>query len=247
MISNPDLILYSCIAKGSIIIAEFSSSKHPGIEEIGKRCIDKTPDHHSIFSHTIRKKTYTFIFHHPFVYFVIFDENLPKSESFWFLDRVKSAFDELIMANPVEDVRKDSRDLSMDSRSTGTVSSPLLSKTGMKKKKRPLVCGGGGSDSGGGGEANGKEFAGSLMDNKVNHVGENGGNANNIMMMNKEFSVSMHKNSNGNGYYLGDSKQKAKQIWRKHVWVVLILDLVICAVLFGIWLWVCRGFKCIDG
>ncbi|KAM1094204.1 hypothetical protein FF1_009241 [Malus domestica] len=41
-------------------------------------------------------------------------------------------------------------------------------------------------------------------------------------------------------------RQKAKQVWRRHVWVVLILDLFLCAVLFGIWLWVCRGFKCID-
>ncbi|XP_065879604.1 phytolongin Phyl2.2 [Euphorbia lathyris] len=281
MISNPDLIFYACIAKGSIIVAEFSNSKQPGIEEIAQRCIEKTPVHHSVFSHTIRKKTYTFLFHDPFVYFVIFDEDLAKSESFLFLDRVKMAFDELIAANPVEDfdylclqstfhpvlseilafdsdlvnsftdVGKVTRNPSMDLRSTGNVSSPLLSKPGknmMKKKKRPLVCGRSGSDGGGGGEANGdnqnfKEFSGSMMDNKVNHVGENG----DIMMTNKEFSVSMHKNNGNNGFYFGDSKQKAKQIWRKHVWIVLILDLVICAVLFGIWLWVCRGFKCIDG
>ncbi|KAG7945353.1 hypothetical protein I3843_15G147800 [Carya illinoinensis] len=39
--------------------------------------------------------------------------------------------------------------------------------------------------------------------------------------------------------------QKSKQIWRKHVWVVLLLDLFVCSVLFVIWLWVCGGFNCI--
>ncbi|KAF5471919.1 hypothetical protein F2P56_008679 [Juglans regia] len=35
-------------------------------------------------------------------------------------------------------------------------------------------------------------------------------------------------------------RQKSKQIWRKHVWVVLLLDLFVCSVLFVIWFWVCR-------
>lgn len=278
MISNPDLIFYACVAKGSIILSEFSSSKQPGIEEIGKRCIEKTPSHHSIFSHTVRKKSYTFVIQSNFTYFVISDEALAKSEIILFLDRVKTSFEELMASDPIEDFdnpthlclqttfypvlrdilaldsdlvssftesMKENRTPSLDSRGTA---SPLLKKPGkimvaIKKKKRALGWGGGGSD--GGGEGNLKEIAGSKMDNKVNHVGENGN-----IMTNREFSVSMHKNhnnNNGNGFYYGDSKQKAKQIWRKHVWVVLILDLVICAVLFGIWLWVCRGFKCIDG
>lgn len=42
-------------------------------------------------------------------------------------------------------------------------------------------------------------------------------------------------------------RQKAKKIWRRHVWVVLILDLAVCLILFGIWLFVCRGFQCIEG
>lgn len=41
-----------------------------------------------------------------------------------------------------------------------------------------------------------------------------------------------------------NDRQKAKRIWKKHVWVVLMLDLFVCAVLFVIWLWVCSGFKC---
>lgn len=60
----------------------------------------------------------------------------------------------------------------------------------------------------------------------------------------RDFSVSLHKN----GMYVGDGgRQKAKQIWRRHVWVLLLIDLFVCSLLFGIWLGICRGFKCING
>lgn len=44
----------------------------------------------------------------------------------------------------------------------------------------------------------------------------------------------------------GGGKQKAKRIWRRHVWIVLGLDLAVCLILFGIWLFVCHGFECIE-
>ena len=43
---------------------------------------------------------------------------------------------------------------------------------------------------------------------------------------------------------LHNHSNKAKHVWKKHVWVLLLLDLFVCAVLFVIWLWVCSGFKC---
>jgi hypothetical protein len=33
--------------------------------------------------------------------------------------------------------------------------------------------------------------------------------------------------------------------WRRQLWVVIILDLVLLCLLFGAWLLVCRGFSCI--
>ncbi|CAK7324189.1 unnamed protein product [Dovyalis caffra] len=263
MISNPNHVFYACIAKGPTVLAEFSSSKESGIEIIGQRCIEKTPPNHSMFSHTIGNKTYSFLIDDPFAYFAIFDEDLHKSESLWFLNRVKDGFGEFLVSKMVKDGEKmgsfcfqgelrfmfrdilaldadlvnalteessnDSRNPSLDStKGKGAVIKPLLPKPSkvlmMKKKKRSS------------GEANGDHHGGDLDNNKVNGAGENGS---------REFSVSMMQKSNG--FYLGDGKQKAKQIWKKHVWVVLILDLIVCAVLFGVWLWVCRGFKCIDG
>ncbi|XVE64410.1 hypothetical protein DITRI_Ditri07aG0098600 [Diplodiscus trichospermus] len=262
MISDSSLIFYACIAKGHAILAEFSS-KEAGIESLAHKCIEKTPPFHSMFSHTVSKRTYTFLIDDPFTYFLICHEDLEKSQSFWFLDRLKCAFEDFLltglivgtdnltpnclqshfnpvfselMASNVESVSsptKESRNPSLDSnKGKRTVVATLLGKPikGLKKKKRS-----------GGLEVNGgevKDAGGGIgMENRVD-VSEDF----------RDFPVSMQK-SGAAGFYMvgGDRQQKAKQTWRKHVWVVLILDLLVCATLFGIWLWVCRGFQCIDG
>ncbi|CAI0400410.1 unnamed protein product [Linum tenue] len=107
MISNPDLILYACIAKGSTILAEFASpTAEPGIEEIAHKCIGiaPPPPHHTTFSQTAKKKTYTFLIDDPFVYFAVYHHDLAKLESSWFIDRVKISFLELIASNSVRDL-----------------------------------------------------------------------------------------------------------------------------------------------
>ncbi|VVA99855.1 unnamed protein product [Arabis nemorensis] len=58
--------------------------------------IENTPPHHSMFSHTVRKKTYTFAISDSFVYFTILDESMEKTKSFWVLNRLRSAIEDLI-------------------------------------------------------------------------------------------------------------------------------------------------------
>ncbi|CAN1830935.1 Phytolongin Phyl2.2 [Linum perenne] len=264
MISNPDLILYACIAKGSTILAEYASLSDPGIAAIAQKCVQISPPHHSTFSHTAKKKTYTFLIDGPFVYFAIFHKDLARLESSWFIDRVKVSFLDLIAANSVKDFdsltslcfqanfypqfreilaldldlgdsltgsSKDSRNPSMDSGKEKTVTRPLLCQSGKaltkKKKNRIFGCGVGGEEKG-------------------DHRG-GGGMKEGMMVENgiSDFAVAMTPKSGG--IYMMESRQKAKQMWKKHVWVVLTLDLVVCAVLFFVWLWVCSGFTCIDG
>ncbi|XP_022736831.1 phytolongin Phyl2.2-like [Durio zibethinus] len=261
MISNPNLIFYACIVKGPTILAEFSA-KEAGIESLAQKCIQKTPPFHSMFSQTVSKRTYTFLIDDPFAYFLIFHEDLEKPESFWFLNRLKSAFEDFLLTglivgsdnltpnclqphfNPifseilaldlelVTSPREENLNPSLDS-NTGkrTVVAPLLEMPikGLKKKRRL-----------GGLEVHGAEAkdagAGIGMENKVDVSDDF-----------RDFPVSMHKSGAAGLYVGGGDRQKAKQTWRKHVWVVLILDLLVCTTLFGIWLWVCRGFQCLDG
>ena len=64
-----------------------------------------------------------------------------------------------------------------------------------------------------------------------------------LIGLDTEFRVVMNKN----GLCTGEmGNQKVKKVWKKHVWVVLSMDLIICTILFVVWLCVCRGFKCVD-
>lgn len=258
MISNPNLIYYACIAKNTTILAQFS--KESDLKDLAQQCIEKAPPHHSMFSHTVRERTYTFLLEDPFVYFAIFSQDLDHSEGIWFLNRLKSGFQESIkggstkgfdnfsslcfqaefdvivreimalnlkldldLVDSLPIVLNGSRNPSLDSsKGKKLVLTPLLGKPskGLKKKKRLS------------GEGNGDFGKDLSMENKLDVCED----------MSRDFSMSAQKNVT---LHIGD-RQKAKQVWRKHVWVVLLLDLFVCAILFGIWLWVCGGFKCID-
>ncbi|XP_010555732.1 PREDICTED: phytolongin Phyl2.2-like isoform X2 [Tarenaya hassleriana] len=262
MISNPSLVFYTCIAKKTVVLAEFSS-KEPGIEALALRCIESAPPNHSMFSHTVRKRTYTFSIHDPFVYFAILDEDVEKSESLWLLNRLKSTMEDLIKAGSVDSLDNPSPhclqskldpvfaeimgfDLNLDMdmdlvgspRSVGRDSSrnpsidsskgrraamiPLLGKPFkvLKKKKRLHT------------ETKDEDAAVKDSERKLDFCGD-GGNG----VSSKELR---------NGLLHDHHSQKAKQMWKKHVWVVLTFDVLICVVLFGIWLWVCQGFQCIE-
>lgn len=257
MISNPNLILYACIAKGTTVLAQFS--REPDLEPFALQCIEKTPPYHSTFSHTVRKRTYTFFIEDPFLYFAVFAEDLVQSEGLGFLHRVKCAFKELIddgdfrvdwdnlsshflqrQCDPIfrETLALDlslvnsspgpesnsSRNLSLDSEKAMKMAmTPLLGSNpgkGLMKKKRMF------------GESN-WDANGGALENKV----DVGHDMNGVC---KDFSLPVQKS-------VHNDRQKAKQIWRKHVWVVLSLDLFVCSVLFVIWLLVCRGFNCVAG
>uniref|UniRef100_A0A6N2LLC1 Uncharacterized protein n=1 Tax=Salix viminalis TaxID=40686 RepID=A0A6N2LLC1_SALVM len=173
MISNPNHVFYACIAKGPTVLAEFSSSNESGIEIIGQRCIEKTPPNHSI------------------------------SESLWFLNRVKDAFEDFLGAKMMKDEKMGSfcfqgelrfmfrEILALDAdlvnalmeESTKDSRNPSLDSTkakGAKKKRSP-------------GEANGDHHGGDLDNNKASGAGENGS---------REFSVTMMQKSGG--FYTGD-------------------------------------------
>lgn len=255
---DPNLIFYACIAKGTTILAEFNS-KDADLGALALKCLEKIPQFHSIFSHTIRNKIYMFLIDSPFVYFGIFDANLEKSSCVSFLKSVTGSFNLILDQNPLKRLttlnphcfqgefnpvfrqllaspldlegpdaarmvlNNEGENLaSVSEKRIGSM--PLLSGKNLTKKKKRLF-----------GEINGgkKHLP---KENKVDVSSDNG------ITLSREFSlVNSH---NKNGLFAVD---KAKRVWRKQLWIVLSLDLIVCCILFGIWLWICRGFKCIAG
>ncbi|XP_052173408.1 phytolongin Phyl2.2 [Diospyros lotus] len=252
MISNPNLILYACVSKGTTILAEFNC-RDADLADLASRCLEKAPQFHATFSHTVRKRTFTFLLDDPLIYFTIYDDALETSEALCFLRSVRDAFREIRVKSagdlsshsfqgefnpvfhqlltPAPATEMESPPDAPKHGHAGSFSVPLLSGDStskclvmIKKKKKKRLFGV---------DANGESKDG-LAENKVDVCDDNG------VILSRDFSKS--------GLFVNDSPhQKAKHVWKKHVWVVLSLDLIVCFILFAIWLWICRGFKCIDG
>lgn len=270
MVPDPDLVQYACIAKGTTVLAEFNS-RDESLGSIAAKCLEKTPPFHSTFTHTVRRQTYSFLIHDPFAYFAIFDENMENFEGLAFLRRVKEAFDVVYngdlgkrklerltshcfqgefnpvfhqLVGPGPDM--DSPDSPVGGRlvesgvmysDSGSLRGRPNGDFGKSSKKKRLF---GEFKTGGGRRVNGRRDFEKKLD-KNNNDDHEGGDG---IGMSREYSLVMHKNGLCSGELMGH--HKAKKVWKKQVWVVLSLDLFVCAILFIVWLWVCRGFKCID-
>ncbi|KAL5998908.1 hypothetical protein ACLOJK_009856 [Asimina triloba] len=91
MISNSDQILYACVSKGTTVLADLCSGD-PDLETLASQCLEKTPEFHGFYSHTLRKRMYCFLIDNPLIYFAVVDEDLGKPQVLEFLSRLKDAF-----------------------------------------------------------------------------------------------------------------------------------------------------------
>ncbi|XP_057426921.1 phytolongin Phyl2.2-like [Lotus japonicus] len=71
-------------------------SNDPNMEALASECLPLTPPTHSLFSHTVNNRTYTFLIDPPFIYFAIFDHRHTKSQTLTFLNRIRSSLKETL-------------------------------------------------------------------------------------------------------------------------------------------------------
>ncbi|XP_057525784.1 phytolongin Phyl2.2 [Amaranthus tricolor] len=267
MISDPDLVLYTCIAhqhssESSTILAEFNSSDS-SLQEFAHQCLNLVPPHHIIFTQTFHNRSYTFLINNGFVFFGIFDSKLAKSDQIRFLGRLKETIDHLIKGkskfkfssyslqgelHPIfpklmsksidfDDLHLISNGVDHNSSNNNkkglSLSMLSSSKIGKGLKKKKLS-----GDS----LTNSRE---ALVDDKADFLSHNDYDYDDNEIKSREIN---HQNGNylmdGIGSNVG--RHKAKKIWRRHVWIVLLMDLAVCLILFGIWLFVCHGFQCVE-
>ncbi|KAK7317118.1 hypothetical protein RJT34_01087 [Clitoria ternatea] len=221
MISNPESIHYACIARSTTILAHYLAQADPNMESLGSECVAQAPPNHTVFSHTVNNRSYTFLIDPPFVFFAIFDHHLLKSQTLPFLHRIRHSFRQTLSShNHFSHLSFQPHFASIfrDALHPPPHSSPpsLIVKPSeglLKKKKR-------------------------LLDNNSCTNGDSKDAAAMLDVSDDVVCLPPAKAS------VAVDRQKAKHVWKKHVWVVLLLDLFVCAVLFIIWLWVCSGFQC---
>ncbi|XP_020234448.1 phytolongin Phyl2.2 [Cajanus cajan] len=207
MIPNPELIQYACIARSTTILAQHQSEKEASMESLAAQCVAQAPPNHSMFSHTVDNRSFTFLIDPPFVFFTISHHTLLKSQTLPFLHRLRSSFRQTLPSNhhfaPLSFQPHFhsifTHALRFDPHAPPP---PLPSPPQPQPQPQPHFL---------------KKKKTSTLDVLADDV------------------VSLKPLHH---------HHKPKHVWKKHVWVLLLLDLFVCTVLFVIWLWVCSGFKC---
>ncbi|KAF6154694.1 hypothetical protein GIB67_000578 [Kingdonia uniflora] len=224
-----------------MVVAEYSSDV-PGLESLALQCLTNAPQFHIMFSHTVREKVYVFLMEDPFIYFAIFEEEFGRPQGFCFLQSVKDSFLKFVKSK------------SGRGKSNPMVNNlaPLCFQHDFSKVFCRLVLAttetvevhsrstsGGTLDS----RSSGKKFVSvPLLGHSANKHSKKKKNENKLDVcdddhLSREFSIALQKTG----------RHSAKKVWRRHVWIVLLIDFIVCCILFGIWLWICKGFKCIAG
>lgn len=253
MISNRNLVHYACIAKETMVLAQYASNE-PNIIDLATKCLQQAPPHHSIFSHTTKKRTYTFLIDQKFVFFAIFDENLDKTEALWFLDHIKCGLDTMLKQKDMSIMNYDDALLPLCFQAEFD---PIFGESMALdlQMEKPLPCENKDDQNPSVGSVKGKKVTFLLEQpreglKKKKTVSTEGNGIDGTMLEKKldvcdddrdgfatDFAMSVSKSGAIDGY-------KARQIWKKHMRVVLLLDIFVCTVLFVIWLGVCRGISC---
>lgn len=238
--SSMDNTLYCCIAKGKRILYSYNS-KGLELEALAALCLENSPPFHRWYFHTIGTRTFGYLMEGGCTYFAIVDPSLGTLEILQFLKHMRDGFKRVsmngfhgevvpIIQQLISSLQRMPRPatISVDESLEGNVSSdgstsgwtPLLgnSKHDKRKMKDKVV------------ETH--EDCEDLIDRvKINMPPEPVG------------SMSLQKSSS---LTRTQAPQVAQRLWWRHVKLVVAADIILCLVLFGVWLAVCKGFKCIS-
>ncbi|GJN12660.1 hypothetical protein PR202_ga30955 [Eleusine coracana subsp. coracana] len=267
MSSSAANTVYCCIARGRTVIYSYNSKDgDPAVESLAALCLEHAPSHHRHFVHTSGSRTFAFL--NPaadggHTFFAIIDPCVGSAGALQFLERVRDVFrtannnshrnglhDSMLVPavqRLVASLEKmphaafvldDENDSSASTCTSSKV--PLLGKSGSRnekkkkskdkaKKKNNVLSPGDGDD---------EQHAGTrgvridMPPTPAEGVGGGG--------MSLERSTSQAR-------LRSRQQQPSRSLWMRHVKIIIVVDAVICLVLFAAWLAVCKGFQCVSG
>lgn len=87
----PNLVYYAAVARGTVILADYSDG-NADLPPVAAKCLEMLPPLHDRFSYTARNRRFICLIEGLFIYCAIVDEAVSKAEAFSFLEQVKNAF-----------------------------------------------------------------------------------------------------------------------------------------------------------
>lgn len=235
---DPLPILYAAVAKGPTLLAELATATAIAIADgdeaadlrpLAARCLAASPPFHRLYTHTAAGRIYAFLIDEPLVFFAIADESLPRSDALLFLRRLRDA----ATATPFRRRIAGATPLCFQDellpvlrRLVSPDNPPPAPPPASPPSDAPLTAG---TPSGS------EDGRPKKLSNKWRKK---------FWSDESESRMEIPPDSTHNAD-LGVGIRSARKLWRRHVWRVLLLDLIICCILFVIWLFVCHGFQCI--
>ncbi|CAO2205511.1 unnamed protein product [Urochloa humidicola] len=250
MSSSADNTVYCCIAKGRKVIYCYSSKDgDPQTEAAAALCLEHSPPHHRHYIHTSGTRSYGYLMADGHTFFAIIDPSVGNAGALQFLERVRDVFRKNANRNGFHDslvpavqrlvaslekmphatfVLEESAERGGGpNESSGCTSSkvPLLGKSGSRKEKKRS-----------------KDKLASMGDGEDEHHGTRGVRidvpAEEVGGMSLERSSSQSRLRR---------QQPSRLLWMRHVKIIIVVDAIICLLLFVAWLAVCKGFRCVSG
>lgn len=239
--------VYCCIAKGNQILYTYNNSNsNPNLnsnsnslESLALVCLENAPAHHKQFFHTVGTRTYGYIMADGLTYFAIVDPSVGNLGILHFLQHVRDGYkssmrnglkDSLVpvikrLILSLEDMPRSTflnHEISESGASSdGSTSSkiPLLGRSGSRKKLKD-------------------------KERKSDENSENRGVRIDITPDEGRTGTSFSVERNAS---MGRTRRQlsGSSVWCRHVKIVVAIDVVICVVLFIVWLAVCKGFQCV--
>lgn len=264
MSSSAANTVYCCIAKGRSVIYRYSSSKggdsggDPQVEATAALCLESSPPHHRHYVHTSGCRSYGYLMADGHTFFAIIDPSVGSAGALQFLERVRDAFrssggggsrnngfhESLVpavqrlvaslekmphVAFVLEEDGAGAGDGGNGCTSSSPSKVPLLGKSGSRKEKRRSR----------------DKLASATGDSEDEHHGTR---AVRIDVPNEEVAGGMSlERSVSQSRLQRQQQQPSRSLWMRHVKVIIVIDAVVCLVLFAAWLAVCKGFQCVSG
>ncbi|XP_020114410.1 phytolongin Phyl1.1-like [Ananas comosus] len=229
--SSVESTLYLCIAQGGRIIFSYNT-KDRELETLAALCLENSPQFHKWYFHTVSTRTFGYLMSDGCTYFAIVDPTLGKSALLQFLKQIREEF--------------------RNSRASGAFDSltPIIRRliASMDNMPRSAILaeenfhGVGISDASPSSMApllpKGDGIGDSEIDEDHTHSGLK------ISMPIEEVgALSLERTSSSSTR--ARRQYSGRSLWWRHVRIVVLADVALCLVLFGIWLGVCRGFRCV--
>ncbi|CAI0556425.1 unnamed protein product [Linum tenue] len=255
-------VRYCCVSRGNRALYVYTKEgQQQDIEELATLCLENPPLYHKWYFETIGKRTFGFLMEDGFIYFTIVDEGLRSSGVLRFLEHLRDEFKKVTrkgsrgssfsglnsilqeqLVPVISQLINSLEHRSYNEWNAGAISGLSPSTSQIELTKAPLL----GKPSKHEKKKSAKDHVIAMRDidsNKACELTTQDTSSQGASVGIPQSSA--QKDLGGSTMRIRPSSQNIRKKWWRQVKIVLAIDVVVCLVLFIIWLSICGGLRCI--